>query len=220
MPAVGELVRQMTGKEPYRGLIPEGIVTGAVLQAAILRGELKEMLLLDVNPMSLGIEIESGTYVKLIERNTTIPTKRSEIFTTSNDDQSSISVHVVEGEHVVASYNSTLAVIELAGIAAAPRGIPQIEIIFEIDANGVLSVSAKNLGTGNSQSVTINRDMVAAARSHLPVPTGTLPTLSSSGTTSRDSSTDIPQQPRRQDDGPPYGEPKSSAERRSRFRRR
>jgi molecular chaperone DnaK len=164
MPAVGELVRQMTGgRHPYRGLIPEGIVTGAALQAGILKGKIKDVLLLDVMPLSLGIEVPNGIYVKLIERNTTIPTKRSEIFTTSRDNQETVTVHVLEGEKLLIQYNSSLAVIELPGIAPAPKGVPQIEITFDIDANGVLGVSARDLGTGRKQAIAVNRESVAMA---------------------------------------------------------
>ena len=170
MPAVGELVQNMTGgRRPYRGLIPEGIVTGAALQAGILRGKIKNLLLLDVIPLSLGIELSGGIYCKLIERNTTMPTKRSEIFTTTRDNQYNVTLHIMEGERQLAQYNSTLAIFELAGLAPAPKGVPQIEITFDIDANGVLNVSAKDLGTGKTQSLTVNRETVAeAARRRQP----------------------------------------------------
>lgn len=164
MPAVGELVRQMTGgRHPYRGLIPEGIVTGAALQAGILKKQIKDVLLLDVMPLSLGIEVSPGIYNKIVNRNTTIPNKRSEIFTTSKDNQESVTVHVLEGEGELLHNNSSLAVIELHGIAAAPKGVPEIEISFDIDANGLLSVSAKDLGTGKFCAIAVNRESVAAA---------------------------------------------------------
>lgn len=216
MPAVGELVQQMTGKRPYRGLIPEGIVTGAGLQAAILMREVRDLLLLDVTPMSLGIETRAGIFTKVIERNTTIPTMKSEIFTTSSDNQTSISVHVLQGEREIAEYNSTLAVIELVGIAPSPRDIPQIEIKFNIDANGVLNVSAKDLGTGASQSVTVNRDTITAARGRLPIPDDSIP---AEVARPPHSPADIGP-PGQQDNGTPAGEPESPTERKPRFRKR
>jgi molecular chaperone DnaK len=164
MPAVGELVQHMTGgKRPYRGLIPEGIVTGAALQAGILKGKVKDFLLLDVIPLSLGIETQGGIYTKLIDRNTTIPTKRSEVFTTTRDNQSNITLHIMEGERELAQHNSTLAIFELTGLTPVPRGVPQVEVAFDIDANGILNVSAKDLGTGKGQSLTVNRETVAEA---------------------------------------------------------
>ena len=164
MPAVGELVRQMTGgRHPYRGLIPEGIVTGAALQAGILKGKIKDVLLLDVVPMSLGIEFPGGIYRKLIERNTNIPTKRSEIFTTSRDNQKTVTVHILEGEYELVQHNSSLAVMELDRIPSAPKSVPQIEVAFDIDANGVLGVSARDLGTGQTQAIAVNRESVAMA---------------------------------------------------------
>jgi molecular chaperone DnaK len=170
MPAVGELVRQMTGgKRPYRGLIPEGIVTGAALEAGVLAGKVKDVLTLDVNPLSLGIETSGGIYTKLIQRNTTIPIKRSELFTTNRDNQNNVTLHIMEGELELAQHNSTLAIFELAGLAPAPKGIPQIEIAFDINANGILNVSAKDLGTGRAQSLTVNRQILAeAARRRQP----------------------------------------------------
>ena len=209
MPAVGELLRQITGKQPYRGLIPEGIATGAVLQAAILMGKIKDLLLLDVTPLSLSIETRGGITTKLIERNTTIPTKRSEIFTTHRDNQTSVIVHVLEGEREIAGYNKTLAVFELAGIAPAPRGKPQIEIAFDIDANGLLSIGAKDLGTGRSQHVTVTRDTVAAAGTRLSsISADNLP-----ATQPPPADTTAGQQ----DKKPDAAKPKATAEQRPRF---
>jgi molecular chaperone DnaK len=164
MPAVGELVRQMTGgRIPYRGLIPEGIVTGAALQAGILKGDVKDALLYDVIPLSLGIEGRNGLYWEIKEHNTHIPTRRSEIFTTSRDNQETLTLHVLEGEYELVQHNSSLAVIELHGTAPAPQGTPQIEVTFDIDANGVLDVNAKDLGSGRNQTLTVNRENVAMA---------------------------------------------------------
>jgi len=177
MPAVQEKVKELTGKEPHRGVNPDEVVAvGAAIQAGVLAGDVKDVLLLDVTPLTLGIETKGGVMTKLIERNTTIPTRKSEIFSTAEDNQPSVEIHVLQGEREMAMYNKSLGKFELTGIPPAPRGIPQIEVAFDIDANGILNVSAKDLGTQKEQKIEIRsgsglseaeiKRMVSDAESH------------------------------------------------------
>jgi molecular chaperone DnaK len=177
MPAVQEKVKELTGKEPHRGVNPDEVVAvGAAIQAGVLAGDVKDVLLLDVTPLTLGIETKGGVMTKLIERNTTIPTRKSEVFSTAEDNQPSVEIHVLQGEREMATYNKSLGKFQLTGIPPAPRGIPQIEVAFDIDANGILSVSAKDLGTGKEQKIEIKagsglsdeeiKRMVTDAESH------------------------------------------------------
>ncbi len=156
IPAVQEAVKRYLGKEPFKGINPdECVAIGAAIQAGVLTGDVKDLLLLDVTPLSLGIETMGGVFTKLIERNTTIPTKKSQVFSTAADNQTSVDVHVLQGEREMAAYNKTLGRFQLSGIMPAPRGVPQIEVTFDIDANGIVNVSAKDLGTGAEQKITI-----------------------------------------------------------------
>src|SRR5918993_634465 len=156
MPAVQEKVKELTGKDPHKGVNPDEVVAvGAAIQAGVLAGDVKDVLLLDVTPLTLGIETKGGVMTKLIERNTTIPTKKSEIFSTAEDNQPSVEVHVLQGEREMAAYNKSLGKFQLTGIPPAPRGVPQIEVTFDIDANGILAVGAKDLGTGKEQKIEI-----------------------------------------------------------------
>jgi molecular chaperone DnaK len=156
MPAVQAKVKELFGKEPHKGVNPDEVVAiGAAIQGAVLKGDVKDVLLLDVTPLSLGIETLGGVFTRLIEKNTTIPTRKSQIFSTASDNQPSVSIHVLQGERQMAGDNKTLGRFELVGIPPAPRGIPQIEVTFDIDANGIVHVSAKDLGTGKEQSIKI-----------------------------------------------------------------
>ena len=156
VPAVQEAVKKITGKEPNKGINPdECVAIGAAIQGGVLSGDVKDLVLLDVTPLSLGIETYGGVFTKLIERNTTIPTKKSQVFSTAADGQTSVEIHVLQGEREMAAYNKTLGRFQLTGIPAAPRGVPQIEVTFDIDANGIVHVSAKDMATGNSQQVAI-----------------------------------------------------------------
>ncbi len=156
IPAVQEKVKEITGKEPHRGINPDEVVAiGAAIQAGVLAGEVKDVLLLDVTPLSLGIETKGGVFTKLIERNTTIPTRKSEVFTTADDNQGSVEIKVYQGEREIAAYNKLIGNFQLIGIPPAPRGVPQVEVSFDIDANGIVNVGAKDLGTGKEQRITI-----------------------------------------------------------------
>jgi molecular chaperone DnaK len=177
MPSVQEKVKELTGKDPHRGVNPDEVVAvGAAIQAGVLAGDVKDVLLLDVTPLTLGIETKGGVMTKLIERNTTIPTRKGEVFSTAEDNQPSVEIHVLQGEREMAAYNKSLGKFQLTGIPPAPRGIPQIEVAFDIDANGILNVSAKDLGTGKEQKIEIKagsglseeeiRQMVSDAESH------------------------------------------------------
>jgi molecular chaperone DnaK len=177
MPAVQEKVKELTGKEPHRGVNPDEVVAvGAAIQAGVLAGHVKDVRLLDVTPLPLGIETKGGVMTKLIERNTTIPTRKGEVFSTAEDNQPSVEIHVLQGEREMAAYNKSLGKFQLTGIPPAPRGIPQIEVAFDIDANGILNVSAKDLGTGKEQKIEIRaggglsddeiKRMVSDAESH------------------------------------------------------
>ncbi len=156
IPAVQDAVQRITGKEPFKGINPdECVAVGAAIQGGVLGGDVKDIVLLDVTPLSLGIETLGGVFTRLIDRNTTIPVKKSQVFSTAADNQPSVDVHVLQGEREMAAYNKTLGRFQLTGIAPAPRGVPQIEVTFDIDANGIVHVSAKDLGTGKEQSIAI-----------------------------------------------------------------
>src|ERR687898_821499 len=164
MAAIQEKVKELTGKEPHRGVNPDEVVAvGAAIQAGVLAGDVKDVLLLDVTPLTLGIETKGGVMTKLIERNTTIPTRKSEVFSTAEDNQTSVEVHVLQGEREMAAYNKSLGKFQLTGIPPAPRGVPQIEVTFDIDANGILAVGAKDLGTGKEQKIEIKAGSGLAA---------------------------------------------------------
>jgi molecular chaperone DnaK len=177
MPAVRDKVTELTGKEPHQGVNPDEVVSvGAAIQAGVLAGDVKDVLLLDVTPLTLGLETKGGVMTKLIERNTTIPSRKSEVFSTAEDNQPSVEIHVLQGEREMAAYNKSLGKFQLTGIPPAPRGMPQVEVTFDIDANGILSVGAKDLGTGKEQKIEIKsgsglsddeiKDMVSDAESH------------------------------------------------------
>ena len=177
MPSVQEKVKDLTGKDPHQGVNPDEVVAvGAAIQAGVLAGDVKDVLLLDVTPLTLGIETKGGVMTKLIERNTTIPTRKAEIFSTADDNQPSVEIHVLQGEREMASGNKSLGKFQLTGIPPAPRGMPQIEVAFDIDANGIVHVTAKDLGTGKEQKIEIKsgsglsdeeiKQMVTDAESH------------------------------------------------------
>src|SRR4051812_108225 len=156
MPRVQQKVKEIFGKEPHKGVNPDEVVAvGAAIQGGVLRGEVKDVLLLDVTPLSLGIETLGGVFTKLIEKNTTIPTKKSQVFSTAADSQTAVTIHVLQGERDFAEYNKSLGRFDLVGIPPAPRGVPQVEVTFDIDANGLAHVNAKDLGTGKEQSIRI-----------------------------------------------------------------